>query len=172
MPIDFNQLKEFIEAIAKTDISELTIKEGDFELNVVKKQSTTIISDPNQIITNVLPDQTEQTSVISASPQPLPESEKTTTTEKTPPAFNIKPDNWREITSPMVGTFYRAPAPGEPAFVEIGDKVSVGQVVCIIEAMKLMNEIEAEVVGKVVEIAVENGQPVEYGQTLLWIAPN
>ncbi len=172
MPIDFNQLKEFIEAIAKTDISELTIKEGDFELNVVKKQATTLISDPNQVVTTILPEQIEQTSVISASPQPIAESAKTETTEKTSPNFDVKPDNWREITSPMVGTFYRAPAPEEPAFVEMGDKVSVGQVVCIIEAMKLMNEIEAEVAGKVVEIAVENGQPVEYGQTLLWIAPN
>lgn len=72
----------------------------------------------------------------------------------------------------MVGTFYRAPAPGEPPFVENGDRISDGQVVCIIEAMKLMNEIEAEVSGQIMEIAVENGEPVEYGQTLMWVAPN
>jgi acetyl-CoA carboxylase biotin carboxyl carrier protein len=72
----------------------------------------------------------------------------------------------------MVGTFYRAPAPGEPAFAEVGDSISKGQVVCIIEAMKLMNEIEAEVEGEVMEILVENGQPVEYGQTLMWVKPN
>lgn len=71
----------------------------------------------------------------------------------------------------MVGTFYRAPAPDEPAFVDIGDTVRKGQVVCIIEAMKLMNEIEAEVNGQVVEILVENGEPIEYGQPLLRILP-
>ncbi|MBE9197348.1 acetyl-CoA carboxylase biotin carboxyl carrier protein, partial [Synechocystis sp. LEGE 06083] len=78
---------------------------------------------------------------------------------------------WTAIVSPMVGTFYRAPAPDEPPFVEVGDAVSKGQGVCIIEAMKLMNEIEAEVAGQVMEIVVENGEPVEYGQTLMWIKP-
>ena len=72
----------------------------------------------------------------------------------------------------MVGTFYRAPAPDEPPFVEVGDRVSNTQTVCIIEAMKLMNEIEAEVTGEVMEIAVSNGEPVEYGQTLMWVNPS
>jgi acetyl-CoA carboxylase biotin carboxyl carrier protein len=173
VPIDFNQLKEFIEAIAKTEISELTIKEGNFELTVQKKQETTIISTPSPVVTTVPSAQIGETTIDNTpSPQPLPDTTKPPTTEITTPSFNAKADNWREITSPMVGTFYRAPAPEESSFVEIGDKISVGQVVCIIEAMKLMNEIEAEVAGKVVEIAVENGEPVEYGQTLLWIAPN
>jgi acetyl-CoA carboxylase biotin carboxyl carrier protein len=69
----------------------------------------------------------------------------------------------------MVGTFYRAPAPEEPPFVEVGDTVRKEQVVCIIEAMKLMNEIESEIAGQVMEIAVANGEPVEYGQTLMWV---
>jgi acetyl-CoA carboxylase biotin carboxyl carrier protein len=72
----------------------------------------------------------------------------------------------------MVGTFYRAPAPGEPLFVEVGDRVKAGQSVCIIEAMKLMNEIEAEVSGQVMEILVQNGEPVEYGQPLMRINPD
>lgn len=76
-----------------------------------------------------------------------------------------------EIKAPMVGTFYRAPAPDAPPFVEVGDEIEPGQVICIIEAMKLMNEIKAEIKGKVVEIAVENAEPIEFGQTLFLIEP-
>ncbi|XTZ11032.1 MAG: acetyl-CoA carboxylase biotin carboxyl carrier protein, partial [cyanobacterium endosymbiont of Rhopalodia yunnanensis] len=79
---------------------------------------------------------------------------------------------WIEITSPMVGTFYRASAPNEPPFVEVGDYISNGQTVCIVEAMKLMNDIDAEVAGEVMEIVITNGEPVEYGQTLMWINPS
>jgi acetyl-CoA carboxylase biotin carboxyl carrier protein len=75
------------------------------------------------------------------------------------------------VTSPFVGTFYRTPAPDQPAFVDVGSVVKKGQVLCIIEAMKLMNEIEADVAGRVAEILVENGQPVEFGQTLFRIEP-
>ena len=80
-------------------------------------------------------------------------------------------DNRKEIQSPMVGTFYRAPSPEAPSFVDVGEIVEIGQVVCIVEAMKLMNEIKAEFKGKVVEVAVENAQPVEFGQTLFVIEP-
>ncbi len=76
-----------------------------------------------------------------------------------------------EVTAPMVGTFYRAPAPEEPPFVDIGTRISVGQAVCILEAMKLMNELESEVNGEVVEILVENGTPVEFGQVLMRVKP-
>lgn len=79
--------------------------------------------------------------------------------------------NRKEIKSPMVGTFYRAPSPEAPPFVEVGQTVEVGQVVCIVEAMKLMNEIKSEFKGKVVETAADNGQPVEFGQTLFVIEP-
>lgn len=165
MPIDFNQLREFIEAIAKTDITELAIKEGDFELTLQKtsphtSNTTYTISQPLPVATSPL----EET-----KPKEI-ETKPTITTEK--PSSVKKTDNWIEITSPMVGTFYRASAPGEAAFVEVGDRIANGHIVCIIEAMKLMNEIEAEVSGQVMEIALENGEPVEYGQTLLWIAPN
>ncbi|HIK38582.1 MAG: acetyl-CoA carboxylase biotin carboxyl carrier protein [Geminocystis sp.] len=163
MPIDFNQLREFIEAIAKTDISELALKEGDFELTIHKAPPVPAPI-PSKVESTVSP-----TPPVTPPPGPVLETpavegEKITSGTKTR-------ENWVEITSPMVGTFYRAPAPGEPPFVEVGDIVSPGQVVCIIEAMKLMNEIEAEVGGRVMEIVVENGQPVEYGQTLMWIAP-
>ncbi len=167
MPIDFKQLQEFIEAIATTEITELTIKEGDFELTVNKSKPEVVmptytIAPPPPAVTPTA--ETPPTPTINSTTAPPP-----TTTEK--PSNGKNTDNWKEITSPMVGTFYRASAPGEAPFVEVGDKVSLGNVVCIIEAMKLMNEIEAEISGQVVEIAVENGEPVEYGQTLFWVAP-
>ena len=86
--------------------------------------------------------------------------------------LKLEGDDFRfEITAPMVATFYRSPAPGEAAFVELGAKINVGQTVCILEAMKLMNELESEVSGEVVEILVENGTPVEFGQVLMRVKP-
>lgn len=88
-----------------------------------------------------------------------------------PPAAVSSPKTTEDITSPMVGTFYRAPSPEAPPFVEIGQTIEVGQVVCIVEAMKLMNEIKSEIRGKVVKIAVENAEPVEFGQVLFQLEP-
>lgn len=167
VPIDFNQLQNFIIAIAKTEITELTIKEGDFELTLNKKPSNQIISSTSELIDTPA---TISPNLIESPPQSSENEPKTSSVESTLSPSTTK-DKWQQITSPMVGTFYRASAPGESSFVEIGERISVGQVVCIIEAMKLMNEIETEINGKVVEIAVENGEPVEYGQTLIWIDP-
>ena len=88
-----------------------------------------------------------------------------------PPASTATRSDLLEVTAPMVGTFYRAPAPGEPPFVEVGTRINVGQAVCILEAMKLMNELESEVGGEVVEILVDNGTPVEFGQVLMRVKP-
>ncbi|MFN7678131.1 MAG: acetyl-CoA carboxylase biotin carboxyl carrier protein, partial [Cyanobacteriota bacterium] len=88
-----------------------------------------------------------------------------------PPAAAASRGDLQPITAPMVGTFYRSPAPGEPPFVELGTRIRAGQTVCILEAMKLMNELETEVAGEVVEILVENGTPVEFGQVLMRIRP-
>ncbi len=161
MSIDFNQLREFVEAIAKTDITELTIKEGDFEL-ILSKNSSSNFTYP----VNVAP--------IPVSQEMPPSLEKTSSSSEIPPdnSPKSKTPNWVEITSPMVGTFYQASAPNEPSFVEVGDRVSKGQVVCIIEAMKLMNEIEAEVSGEIIEIVAKNGEPLEYGQVLMRVNPS
>jgi acetyl-CoA carboxylase biotin carboxyl carrier protein len=106
-------------------------------------------------------------SAVSASPvvSPKPESPES-------PISPVSQQKWLEITAPMVGTFYRAPSPDDPAYVNVNDVIRTGQVVCIVEAMKLMNEIESEISGKVMEILVENGEPVEYGQTLMWVNPD
>ncbi len=176
MPLDFNQLRELLAAIAQTDIAELTLKSTDFELTVRKgiptmpnfnpaaSQSAIAASGFAAAPTNsdVLPTPIRTPELVSkeiAPPVPPPAAS---------PAVDPK---WEEVKSPMVGTFYRAPGPDEAAFVEVGDRIRIGQAVCIIEAMKLMNEIEAEVSGQVIEILVENGEPVEYGQPLMRVNP-
>lgn len=156
MSVDFDQVRELLTAIAQTDIAELTLKSEDFELTV-RRGGTTI-----------------PTGEMAVSlPAPLPVAPKpATATVPEAPAPPPSDKKWVDVTSPMVGTFYRAPAPGEDPFVEVNDRIQNGQTVCIIEAMKLMNEIEAEVSGQVMEILVENGEPVEYGQTLMRVNPS
>jgi acetyl-CoA carboxylase biotin carboxyl carrier protein len=130
-------------------VVELNLKNADFELAVKKNPG---------VVTTV---------VSTASAQPL------MTVAIDPVAAPSTIDKkWVEVKSPMVGTFYRAPAPDEPSFVAISDRIAIGQTVCIIEAMKLMNEIEAEASGQVMEILVENGQPVEFGQILMYVNPS
>ncbi|GBF79556.1 acetyl-CoA carboxylase biotin carboxyl carrier protein [Aphanothece sacrum] len=160
MSINFNELRELLGAIAQTDIEEVTLKTDTFELKIRRGGNVTpslpSIATPAPVV--VTPT-TPPPSVITATPVEPP----------TPSPVEKK---WVAITSPMVGTFYRAPAPDEAAFVEVGDRIGNGQTVCIIEAMKLMNEIEAEVTGQIMEIVVANGEPVEYGQTLMWANPS
>lgn len=160
MSINFNELRELLGAIAQTDITELKLKSEDFELTVrqdLKGVPVTTVAAPPIAATVDVP-VTPQQSV----PPPTPAET---------PAPAVVDKKWVPITSPMVGTFYRAPAPDEAPFVEVNETIRLGQAVCIIEAMKLMNEIEAEVSGQVMEILVANGEPVEYGQTLMWVNP-
>ncbi len=149
MSINFQELRELIAAIANTDVVELNLKNADFELAVKKN--------PGVVTTVVSTNNAPQSVMISA-----------VDLVATPTTVDKK---WVEVKSPMVGTFYRAPAPDEPSFASVGDRIAVGQTVCIIEAMKLMNELEAETSGQVMEILVENGQPVEFGQILMYVNP-
>ncbi len=160
MTIDFKELRELLAAIAANNITELTLKNSDFELTVSQgQQFVTSGSMISAVSTDI---HAESLSV------PKPDQLTIVTDRSTPPTPDKK---WVEIKSPMVGTFYRSPAPDEPAFASIGDRIRSGQTVCIIEAMKLMNEIEAEIAGQVMEVLVENGQPIEFGQTLMYINP-
>ena len=159
MSVNFQELRELLSAIAETDITELELKSDEFELTVKKGtvvQRAEIASMP------------EVTVVPTA---PLPNNGVTKPTSETASPSNAEKQKWLEIIAPMVGTFYRAPAPEEPPFVDVGDRISTGQTVCIIEAMKLMNELEAEVSGQIVEILVQNGEPVEFGQVLMRVDP-
>ena len=161
MELDFNGLRELLAAINQTDVSEFTLKKGDFEL-IVRKGGLVSYSAPPSL---PLP---EPSAAVSLPPVALP-----TTPPVAPQPLAVSPlaDKLAEVTSPMVGTFYSSPGPDEPAFVRVGDRIRLGQTVCIIEAMKLMNELESEVVGEVVEILPRNGEPVEYGQVLMRVKP-
>jgi acetyl-CoA carboxylase biotin carboxyl carrier protein len=162
--LDLDEIRELLVALNQTDIAELTIKSGDFEL-MVRRGLTTVLSHtslPNGEPTAPL---VVPTSLPTASPVALP-------SEAIPPPASAKSERrLAEITSPMVGTFYRSPSPDDAPFVDTGDRIQAGQTVCIIEAKKLMNEIEAEISGEIVEILVQNAQPVEYGQVLMRVNP-
>lgn len=166
MPIDINQLRELLSAIAQTDIAELTLKSDEFELTVRRGVAATFPSiAASETMVSVSAPAPNPVPLAAALSAPAPASVEASP----PPAIEFK---GAEITSPMVGTFYRSPAPDEAPFIGVGDRVRTGQTVCIIEAMKLMNEIESEVSGQIVEIMVENGQPVEYGQVLMRVKPD
>ncbi|WP_066637582.1 acetyl-CoA carboxylase biotin carboxyl carrier protein [Desulfolucanica intricata] len=145
-PMKLQEIKELIELLSKSDIAELSVESDEVKIAIKKAGAV---------------------GSAAAAPDLLPAEEP----KKEEPirVENIDLSELVEVTSPMVGTFYRAPAPDAPPFVELGDKIEVGQTLCILEAMKLFNEIESEVAGEVVEICVENAQPVEYGQVLLRI---
>ena len=144
------EIRQLIELVQQSSIVELEIGRGDDRIRIVRQH--------------------QQTAVVTGSPAPA------AATASSPPAADAlesaTPSELHEITAPMVGTFYRAPAPDAPPFIEVGDHVADGQTVCIIEAMKLMNEIPADRAGTVVEIVGENAQPVEYGQPLVRIKPD
>lgn len=160
MKIDFDQIRELLAVVSQTDITELTIESGDQKVTVKKSapvQAATTIEIPTMPVAQPL--------VAAAQPTAAKAVE--------PPAAAEAPANngWVAIASPMVGTFYRSPSPSAPSFVDVNDVVTVGQTVCIIEAMKLMNDLPAEIAGRIVKVCVENGTTVEYGQTLFMIDP-
>jgi acetyl-CoA carboxylase biotin carboxyl carrier protein len=174
VPLDFNEIRQLLATIAQTDITEVSLKSDDFELTVRKAGNNSLGSvNQTQLGAIVAPGLTPAPATQTA-PIQLPEIAPGRDNSATAPSPLVVNTASRlvEVQSPMVGTFYRAPAPGEAPFVEVGDRVKVGQSVCIIEAMKLMNEIEAEVSGQVMEILVQNGEPVEYGQPLMRINPD
>jgi len=161
MKLDHEDLNRLIDKITTSDIQEFSLEGEDFKLEIKRN-----LFDQNQVPNNLVSNTSfdKQTianqKTINDNIQVLSEPEAT---QVAPPGRS----ELTEITSPMVGTFYRAAAPGEEPFVEVGNNVKVGQTICILEAMKLMNEIESEFNAEIVEILVENGTPVEFGQVLM-----
>lgn len=145
--------------INKSNIGELSIEEKDFKITIKQKKEEKIVT--------VAP-ATVQAAPLMAAPVTAPAP---AAGEKPKEAAAPKADNLVAIKSPMIGTFYRRSAPDKPLFAEVGDDVSPGKVVCIIEAMKLFNEIESEVSGKIVKVLVEDASPVEYDQPLFLVEP-
>jgi acetyl-CoA carboxylase biotin carboxyl carrier protein len=173
VPLDFNEIRQLLATIAQTDIAEVILKSEDFELTVRKAVSVNnqMVPVGQAALGSVgSPSQTAPNQATEGGTGRLDNSGSGVHLSANPPS--IIDQRLVEVPSPMVGTFYRAPAPGESAFVEVGDRVRKGQTVCIIEAMKLMNEIEVEVSGQVMEILLQNGEPVEYGQPLMRINPD
>ena len=154
MQLDHEQLHRLLEALGDSDIQEFRLEGDDFRLEIRRNL-------PGQAV--IAP--------VMAAPVAAAAPVKPLDSASPPPAATSTRSDLLEITAPMVGTFYRAPAPGEPSFVEVGTRINVGQAVCILEAMKLMNELESEVGGEVVEILVDNGTPVEFGQVLMRVKP-
>ncbi|PSN13981.1 acetyl-CoA carboxylase biotin carboxyl carrier protein [filamentous cyanobacterium CCT1] len=162
MELSVTDLRELVAALSQSDIVELSLKSSDFELTLRKPGAMVAVA-AAPVAAGAGPEL-----VVSAPPPAVEPAPAPTTPPVAPPG---KASDLVAINSPMVGTFYRSPAPEEPPFVGVGDRISTGQTVCIIEAMKLMNELEAEVSGEIVEILVENSQPVEFGQTLMLVRP-
>lgn len=161
--MEYKQIQELIKTINKSNISELSIEEGDFKITIKQEYTSHV---PMPAIQPVA------APVAAASPAAMPEPQPATVEKAialAPPV--VVPSNTLSVNSPMIGTFYRCSSPDKPPFVNVGDEIKVGQVLCIIEAMKLFNEIESEVSGRVVKVLAGDKTPVEYDQPLFLVEP-
>jgi len=152
MKIDTNYIEKLAKIISENNLSEITLEDENCAVSLRREINGGI----TQVVTAPV------TQPVATAPAPVAAAPAST------PAQPVA-DNRKTITSPMVGTFYAAPSPDAAPFVKVGDTIKEGDTVCIVEAMKLMNQIDAEVSGKIVEICVENGQPVEFGQILMYV---
>jgi acetyl-CoA carboxylase biotin carboxyl carrier protein len=157
------ELKELIEFLIEKDIAEFELERGDVKVKIKRAGEQTVVHSHAE----------PRFYAVPPAPAPVPELGAAPVA---PPAAGSAPapppaENLQGVKSPIVGTFYEAPSPGAPPFVKVGDQVEVGQVLCIVEAMKLLNEIESDVAGEIVKKLASNGQPIEYGQELFTIRP-
>jgi len=147
--IDKKYIQELADLLTKNELTEISLKDGDKEI-VLKKEKEVVAGVASTVVSaSTMQGMNSQADAFVCTP--------------------VEVKKGKPITSPMVGAFYKSPSPDSKPFVEVGSSVADGQVVCIIEAMKLMNEIESDVSGKIVEICVEDGQPVEFGQVLMYV---
>ena len=160
----FKEVQDLIKLVTKSNLTEFKMKEGDFQLSIRTEHYTKASTAAPQIVS--VPAAAPM-AVAPAMPAPAPAA--TPTDDKSKDKKDEK--KYLEIKSPMVGTFYRSTNPEKPAYVQVGDQVKNGSVVCIVEAMKLFNEIESEISGKIVKVMVEDAQPVEYDQVLFLVEP-
>jgi acetyl-CoA carboxylase biotin carboxyl carrier protein len=164
--MDFNQVQELIRMVSKHKLTEFILKEGDFKLVIRNQQVGGETAAPVMM-------PAAQPMVSIAPPMPAPVAPAAPAKQDAPsaPAASDTNANYLTIKSPMVGTFYRSPGPDKAAFIKVGDSIEVGATVCIIEAMKLFNEIESDVKGKIVKVLAEDASPVEYDQPLFLVDP-
>lgn len=158
--MDIKQIQELIKFVSRSGVNEVAIEQEDFKITIKTNQAPTVVhaTVPAPIAPAVIP-------AAVAAPQPVASTE-------TKASVAAEDDSkYITIKSPMIGTFYRSSSPDKPSFANVGDEIAVGKVICIIEAMKLFNEIESEVSGRIVKVLVENASPVEYDQPLFLVEP-
>ena len=161
MKLDHEDLNRLIEKISTSDIQEFSLEGEDFKLEIKRN-----LFEQNQFTNNSVSNNSYDRQTI-ANQKAIDDNVSLVNEPETAQVAPPGRSDLTDVTSPMVGTFYRAAAPGEDPFVEVGNNIKVGQTICILEAMKLMNEIESEFNAEIVEILVENGTPVEFGQVLM-----
>lgn len=168
--MELKEIKELIKLVSEAGVSEVEVERGDFKLAIKKTEEKTVVVQQSQPA-YVPPAPVAAAPVAPVAPPPAAPAVQTERMESvsSAPASNT---NFITIKSPMIGTFYKSPSPDKPPFVQVGDEIKPGKVLCIIEAMKLFNEIESEVSGKIVKVLVENASPVEYDQPLFLVEPN
>lgn len=165
----FKEIQELIKLVNKTNLSEFKLKDGTFEMQIRSKDYI-----KNKAGGNESPQIISMAPAVQTAPAPSVQAAAPVGEAIAPPAATTEaPSNANliEVKSPIVGTFYRSSSPDKPPFIKVGDEINVGDVVCIVEAMKLFNEIESEVSGKIVKVLVEDASPVEYDQALFLVEP-
>ncbi|HEU5403099.1 MAG TPA: acetyl-CoA carboxylase biotin carboxyl carrier protein [Terriglobales bacterium] len=162
------EIKELVEFLIEKDVTEFELERGDVKMRIKRGQQVQVVQAPvaPMMTTPVVP-----AAIPMAAPSTMVPSAPVATPGPSAPQAPAEEEGLHHVKSPIVGTFYESPSPGAPPFIKPGDHVAAGQVLCIVEAMKLMNEIESDIAGEVVKALVANGQPVEYGQPLFAIRP-
>jgi acetyl-CoA carboxylase biotin carboxyl carrier protein len=163
--MDFKQIQELIRLVNESNIGEVSLEQKDFKITIRQKEEQI-----TQVMSASMP-QMQMPMQAFHQQAALPQQQQQAPASQ-PGENKPAPSNTITIKSPMIGTFYKRPSPDKPNFVEVGDEVSPGKVVCIIEAMKLFNEIESEVKGRIVKLLVEDASPVEYDQPLFLVEPS
>jgi acetyl-CoA carboxylase biotin carboxyl carrier protein len=153
--MDIKQIQDLIKFVHKSGVNEVSIEENDFKITIKTNQAPTVV-------TATIP----AAAPLAAAPAPVAAAPVAAAA----PAVS-ESDNYLTIKSPMIGTFYRSASPDKPSFVNVGDEIKAGQVLCVVEAMKLFNEIEAEISGRIVKVLVDNASPIEYDQPLFLVEP-
>ena len=163
--MDIKEIQNLIKFVSKTGVNEVSIEQGEFKITIKSDQGTAT----EQVIVQAPPVAVQSAPVVAAAPAAAPAAEAPAA-----PSNDAAGDesNYITIKSPMIGTFYRRPSPDKDIFVNVGDSVSPGDVICIVEAMKLFNEIESEVSGKIVKVLVDDTSPIEYDQPLFLVDPS
>jgi len=160
--MDIKEIQNLIKFVQKSGVEEVKIERDDFKITIKTKSVA-----PQHIIVEDVPTQAS----IPAS-QPITQAVQEVNTQETTQSINLENDNQVIVKSPIIGTFYRKPSPDKPSFVEVGQSIAKGDVLCVIEAMKLFNEIESDFSGKIVKILVDDQSPVEFDQPLFIIDPS